>query len=240
MQNKDFSLRISEESIGAAWVSLVEKIVIDGRSCEDEGRKRLAVHNIVVNIEKPSYPDKLLTRYANQKNIDSIIELTFKNDEMYDFDVVPSFKRKSKSYRRRILDGNMLDFVVNRLTLIPESKKAVMVFPTYEDYEAVLANPRDDYLPCIVVVQFRLLPTCEGAYELNTTFFARSIDAYQKSSGNFVAMFLLAEEVRGAIQKEKDWRIEIGSLEGFITDAHIYGETLEEAKRVLDKYRKKA
>ena len=35
----------------------------------------------------------------------------------------------------------MVDFVIQRLTKIPGSKKAVMVFPTYEDYEAVLSSP---------------------------------------------------------------------------------------------------
>lgn len=75
----------------------------------------------------------------------------------------------------------MIEFVIERLSLIPESKKAVVVFPTYEDYAAVMRNHRDDYLPCLVSIQFRLLPDGKD-YVFHTTFYSRSMDAWQKRS----------------------------------------------------------
>lgn len=78
----------------------------------------------------------------------------------------------------------MIEFVIERLSLIPESKKAVVVFPTYEDYAAVMRNHRDDYLPCLVSIQFRLLPDGKD-YVFHTTFYSRSMDAWQKVTAIF-------------------------------------------------------
>ncbi|EFD14181.1 predicted protein, partial [Mycobacterium tuberculosis T46] len=88
-----------------------------------------------------------------------------------------------KATHRRIKEGRMIEFVIERLSLIPESKKAVVVFPTYEDYAAVMRNHRDDYLPCLVSIQFRLLPDGKD-YVFHTTFYSRSMAAWQKGHGN--------------------------------------------------------
>ncbi len=71
-----------------------------------------------------------------------------------------------------------------------------MIFIREEDYKRVLDNPKDDYLPCITTIQFRLIKMDnEDSYNLNTIFNARSIDAYQKAGGNFAAIYLLSMEV---------------------------------------------
>ncbi|MEA3378882.1 MAG: thymidylate synthase [Nanoarchaeota archaeon] len=131
----------------------------------------------------------------------------------------------------------MIDFVVKRLSMFPESKKAVIVFPNNKDYQAVLAAPKDDYLPCIVSVQFRLLNHGKG-FIMNTIFHARSIDAFQKSHGNITAIALLSEEVAKRLEKNLGKPVKVGPLNGMITDAHIYDETIEEAKKVLKAFKK--
>lgn len=233
-----FGYNIYGETIGGVWLSLVEAIIKNGVLTEDEGRKRLSLQNIRIKSATQSFPDTLIEKYGNKKNIDEIIELTFTKDIMHDFDVVPSFSPGSKSYYARIKDWEMLDFVVARLAEIPESKKAIMSFVRQEDYQRVLDRPKDDYLPCIITIQFRLIKmNGDKGYHMNTLFNARSIDAYQKAGGNFAAISLLSKEVVERLKEKLKINVWVGPLDGFITDAHIYQETIDGAREVIQSYK---
>ncbi len=157
---------------------------------------------------------------------------------MHDFDIVPSFSPGSKSYYARLKDWKMLDFVVARLAEIPESKKAIMSFIRREDYQRVLEKPKDDYLPCITTIQFRLIKIDdERGYHTNTLLNARSIDAYQKAGGNFAAIALLSKEVSNRLVEKMKTNVWPGPMDGFLTDAHIYQESIEEAKETIRLYK---
>lgn len=234
-----FGYQVFGEMIGSAWLCLVDAVLKNGVEAFDEGRKRLCLQNIRVKSVTQSFPDSLLEKYGNKKNIGDIIHLTFDSEIMYDFDVVPSFTPGSKSYYARIKDWKMLDFVVERLAEIPESKKAIMSFVRQEDYQRTLKKPKDDYLPCIATIQFRLIRIGNGnGYHLNTIFNARSIDAYQKAGGNFAAMALLSKTIAQKLQERLKTPVWIGSLDGMITDAHIYQESIDEARNVIEAYQK--
>jgi len=234
-----FGWNIYGETIGGAWLSLVEAITKNGVLTKDEDRKRLSLQNIRIKSATQSLPDSLVEKYGNKKNIDEMINLTFNETIMHDFDVVPSFSPGSKSYYARLKDWKMLDFVVERLAKIPESKKAIMSFIRQEDYQRVLEKPRDDYLPCITTIQFRLIKIDDKrGYHMNTLFNARSIDAYQKAAGNFVAISLLSGDVAKRLTEKLKTQVWIGSLDGFLTDAHIYQESLEEAGAVIKLYKR--
>ena len=233
-----FGYNVYGETIGSTWLSLVEAIIKNGVLTEDEDRKRLSSQNIRIKSTTQSFPDPLIERYGNKKNVDEIINLTFNEGKMHDFDVVPSFSPGSKSYYARLKDWGMLDFVVARLAEIPESKKAIMSFVRQEDYQKVLEKPKDDYLPCITTVQFRLIKiNDERGYHMNTLFNARSIDAYQKAGGNFAAISLLSKEVVRRLMEKLKTQIWAGPLDGFLTDAHIYQEAIEEAKEIIRLYK---
>jgi len=72
---------------------------------------------------------------------------------------------------------------------------------------------------------------------MNTLFNARSIDAYQKAGGNFAAISLLSKEVAGRLTEKLKTKIWVGPLDGFLTDAHIYQESIEEAKEAIKLYK---
>jgi thymidylate synthase len=232
-----FGYLVFGEIIGSSWLSLVEIILKNGVITEDEGRKRLCLQNIRIKSMSQEYPDILMEKYGNKKNIDQIIQLTFDKEIMHDFDVVPSFSPGSQSYYARIKNWKMIDFVVARLTEIPESKKAIMSFIREEDYERCLEKPKDDYLPCITTIQFRLIKMSNEGYHLNTVFNARSIDAFQKAGGNLVAISLLSKEVAKRLEENLKTKIWVGSLDGMITDAHIYQESIDEAKEIIKSYK---
>lgn len=233
-----FGYLVFGEIIGSTWLGLVETILRYGSLDDDEGRKRLCLQNIRARALIQEFPDPLIEKYGDKKNVEEIINFTFNKEEIYDFDVRPSFKSGSESYYARIKNWDMINFVVKRLTEIPESKKAVMSFIRKKDYQRVLEKPKDDYLPCITTIQFRLVKiNKEKGWHMNTIFNARSIDAFQKACGNFAAIVLLSKEVAKKIEKNLKTPILLGSLDGMITDAHIYEESLKDAKKVIESYK---
>ncbi len=228
-----FGINVYGATLGETWLSLVQATLDKGEICSDEGRLRAAIRNVRVRTDSQKLPDKLIKKFGNKENLRHILELTFNNEDMFDVDIIPSFTpREKKSYWYRIKEGRMIDFVVARLSEIPESKKAVIVFPTWDDYKAVLESPRDDYLPCLVSIQFRMQPIKDG-WILDTIFNARSIDAFQKSYANLWAIAKLSEIVAEKICENRKEKIIVGSLDGVITDAHIYKETFDLARKTI-------
>jgi thymidylate synthase len=234
---KPFGYNIDAESIGQAWIDLVDAIVTNGEKTFDEGRERLSLQNVRIRVDSPFLPDHIINKYANKKNIDDIVHLTFNGETMYDFDVKPSFSPGAKSYYARLKEGKMVEFVVERLAKIPESKKAVISFIHWNDYKSVLANPYDDYLPCIISIQFRLVPV-DGEYAMNVVFNSRSIDAYQKSNGNMVAIAMLANNISNELSSRLSKKVLLTSIDGLITDAHIYQECYKDARKLVSNYKK--
>ncbi len=229
----NFGYQVHGETIGEMWLSLVDAVISHGTHSLDEDRDRIALQNIRVRSSQQNFDDPIIAKYGKKENVDAIINLTFQEAKMTDIDIKPSFSPGAKSYFQRIVEGRMVEFVIKRLSMIPESKKAVIVFPTYEDYEAVLKTPKDDYLPCIVSIQFRLMPVENGAYVLDTTFYARSLDIFQKGYGNFVAITLLSKNIAQEISKNLGVPVTLGFLDGLIADAHVYGELTTKAEETL-------
>jgi thymidylate synthase len=234
-----FGYQVFGGSIGETWLSLVALLVEHGKVSYDESRRRLAAQNIRIKSASLNWKDRLIDEYADKNMIKQMLDLTFDKEEMYDIDVVPSFSPGRRSYYSRLKEGKLIEFVVKRLSRIPESKKAAIVFPTFQDYADVLKNQKDDYLPCIITIQFRLNPIGKGCI-LNTTFYMRSVDAFQKAHGNLLAMAQMSDNIRSKLEKNLNTNIKLGSLDGFIADAHIYQECIKEAKETMRRYKSHA
>lgn len=236
----NFGFAVGNKTIGKSWLESVEAVMAHGEITFDEGRRRLCLQSFRIKCDSQDVvDDKDIKKYGDKKSIKAILDLTFKEPKMVDIDVNPSFGVGAKSYYARLQEGKMLEFAAKRLGTIPESKKAVIVFPTYEDYAAVLKNPWNDYLPCIVAVQFRMVPNGgSGRYKLNTIFFARSLDIFQKGLGNLVAMARMSEIVAKDISETTGRAIEPGFIEGLVTDIHIYEENFDQARALLSQIEK--
>jgi thymidylate synthase len=230
----NFGLHIHGNTIGEVWLNLNKAILEKGENLPDEKRRRLAVQNVIIKSESQIFPDEIINKYANRDFLHQLIEMHLSQDEMHDFDIVPSFSDGPKSYYKRIKEGKMIEYIVNRLSEIPESKKAIMIFPTWQDYQNVLDNPYDDYLPCTVSIQFRMIEK-ENNWDMHTIWYARSLDAYQKSHGNMSAIVLIGRKIKEELNKKLDKKVELASLTGFITDAHIYNECKDEVTEIIKK-----
>jgi len=231
-----FGYLIYGKTLGEAWLNVLECVLKNGVLEFDENRSRLALQALKVKSETQQLPDLLFEKYGNKDRINKMIELVYKRKTMEDFDITPSFRSGAKSYCTRLEEGRMVEFVVKRLTRIPESKKAVMVFPTYEDYAQVIASPYNDYLPCIVSLQFRLRKHNDGGYKINTFFYMRSQDVFQKMPGDLTVFAMLTKDIATQLEKNLNTRIYLGSLEGIIVDGHVYKNTYEEAHRICEDY----
>lgn len=238
-KDSNFGFNIYGKSIGEMWISLVEAILKNGEVSYDEKRKRLALMNVRVKSKIQNQEDKIIDSFAENEKTKAMIDFTFSKKVIEDIDVVKSFQKGAKSYYRRIKEGRMVEFVIKRLSMIPESKKAVIVFPTYEDYSKIFKDHYiNDYLPCIVAIQFRLIKN-GNKFTLNTTFYARSIDAFQKSHGNFLSIAKLSQHLAEGIGKKLKKKVVLGFLDGLIADAHIYDESISLAKKSVSDYHKK-
>lgn len=222
-------------TLGEMWLQMVETVLKNGNFELDENRGRFAVKNLRFTSRTTDTDDKLIETYGDKAKIDAMKKAVFESDVMVDFDITPSFRNGAKSYKKRIEEGDMLNFVIQRLAKIPESKKAVMVFPTYEDYAAVTNSPWNDYLPCITALQFRIAKRCKVNY-LDLTLFMRSWDGFQKGAGDLIVVSMLGDIVRKQLEKKLNIEIKPGRLDGLVTDVHIYENTYEKAQQVVFDY----
>lgn len=223
------------ETLGEMWLQMVEAILKNGSFELDENRGRFAVKNLRFASETTDINDELIEKYGDQEKIGAMKRVVFESDTMIDFDITPSFRNGAKSYKKRLEEGKMINFVVNRLAKIPESKKAVMVFPTYEDYEAVTNSPWNDYLPCITALQFRVAKRL-GKTHLDLTLFMRSWDGFQKGAGDVIVVSMIANIVRRQLEEKLGIEIAAGRLDGLVTDVHIYENTYEKAQQIVFDY----
>jgi thymidylate synthase len=223
------------KTLGETWLQMVETVIKNGSFELDENRGRFAVHNLRFASETTDINDELIERYGDQPKINAMKRVVFESDVMTDFDITPSFRTGAKSYKKRLEEGNMIEFVVKRLAKIPESKKAVMVFPTYEDYEAVTTSPWNDYLPCIVALQFRVAKRL-GRHYLDLTLFMRSWDGFQKGAGDLIVTSMIGDVVRHQLEDKLGIKIEAGRMDGLVTDVHVYENTYENAQQVIFDY----
>ena len=187
------------ETLGELWLDMVETILKNGQFELDENRGRFAVRNLrfAAGIANPD--DKLIEKYGDKAKIDAMKNVVFNSDTMKDFDITPSFRNGAKSYKKRLEEGKMMEFVIERLAKIPESKKAVMVFPTYEDYIAVLNSPwkvSSLPMPAPDLSLFVLPVTASGRLRF-TSFSARGFEGSFSRYPSFtsIAMDLWAVEV---------------------------------------------
>lgn len=238
--NEEIGYNFYNTTIGHLWIDVLKEIYEKGDITYDEQRERKSIQNARVRIKSKDFSkyDDVIIKFCNKSNIDSIIYLTFEGDEMYDFDIIPSFRAGSQSYYARIKEGRMLEYVTKRLTEIPESKKAVISFINWKDYKAVLDTPYDDYLPCILTIHFRIFEEKKNYYLMNVNFNARSLDIFQKGVGNIIAIKMLGERVANTLGQNLGKEVRINLLDGFISDVHIYSENYLEVEEILNKFSK--
>lgn len=65
----------------------------------------------------------------------------------------------------------------------------------------------------------------------------RSWDGFQKGAGDLAVISMLGEKVRQELEKNFGHKLEIGRLDGLVTDVHIYENTYDAAQKVHFEYK---
>ena len=92
-----FGYNLYGETIGSAWMNLVGVVLKNGHITSDEGRERLCLQNIRIKFLSQVFPDPLMEKYGNKKNIDEM-------------------DNQSEKYRSQILDAWSSDPFVKKYT----------------------------------------------------------------------------------------------------------------------------
>jgi thymidylate synthase len=117
---------------------------------------------------------------------------------------------------------NQLDYIVEKLSKFPHSRRAqaVIWMPT--------ADPATDDCPCLQRVWCRLLDDSEGRSTLNMNTHWRSRDAYKAAYMNIYAFTELQKELAGRISDKLGKEVRVGRYVDITDSYHIYGSYFDE------------
>jgi thymidylate synthase len=184
--------QIIEESIGKAWISLINLVECEGTELTNEGKELL---NVALQFKHTQGElDWILEEYADQEMIDNMGFVFFGRGE----------DKLGHSYKDLMvgpLGRNDFSDVVELLRTKQECKRATMTF-----------KPKGTgKVPCINVVNFLIR---NDAVEVN--YFARGQDAYKKFFADAVAI----AEMQNLVSEQLG--VSNGTITGFIASAHNY------------------
>lgn len=231
MRTKSFPVSIQSQTIGQAWLKVIKRIWNDGIDWFDDGRKLKEILGLRVIVEEPRERDEVIEKYGVPENIKEFERAFFTPTlGLNDVDVRKNFEPwQALAYWPRIhaLGVDQVEKVVQRLSSMPESKRAVVsvILPSL-DWNM-------DYMPCIDIMHFLLRPKGK-AMALHLLVYARGLDFGQKAYANLVVLAKLQKQVKEAIEQRRGEQIELGIMDMLIGSAHIYEESYKDVQRILE------
>ncbi|QIW87890.1 deoxycytidylate 5-hydromethyltransferase [Agrobacterium phage OLIVR5] len=167
----------------------------------------------------------------------SLIELNpiadkfnYRREDLEAFELPSSF---SVFYGPRI--AQQYDNVKNELRAFPETRRAVISVLDGINDNKMLSALRDDLLqkveyPCTVALIFDITKDTDGISYLNVTSMMRSQNMVSVWPYDFFIAKTLLEKMA------KDIGVQVGTVSGIISSAHIYGRDVEYAKSFVEAY----
>ncbi|GLQ49872.1 thymidylate synthase [Dyella flava] len=202
--------QVQTKSIFEAWVQTVKACVLDGQQWHDGEVKIREAGGVAFSISQPRLDDEGIRRHGSEEMIAAMIK-NFTTDQ-------PQFGFRF-SYGARIFCADEhagLASLISILRRKPETKSATMSLLRSGDHLG-------SHVPCITTIDFKLR---NG--RLDTHYFARSQDAFNKNYADNLAILAIARHAA----RELD--VGIGSLSGYIASAHIYETDADKAQELLD------
>jgi thymidylate synthase len=217
-------------TIGEAWLKTLAMIWYEGIDWFDGDRKMKEIIGLRLTIEEPCVYDEIIEKYGNKANIEEFQKAFFTPTLLIrDVDVRKNFEPwQAFTYWPRLhcLGIDQVDKIIQRLSSMPESKRAVIsvILPALDWHM--------DYMPCIDIMHFLLRPKGDNL-ALNQFVYARGLDFGQKAYANLVVLARLQGEIKEAIEQKRGERIQMGNLDVFIGSAHIYEESYDYVLKIL-------
>jgi hypothetical protein len=190
------------QSLGEAWINLLQRTLNDGDPLGDEATELL---NVQAAFPADNEPDILLARFGNTQLIADMQKVFFTNEPNA---LGHSYAALMKGPGGR---GDLED-VIGLLRKERLSKRAVLT----------LCGVGDGKVPCINVIQFLV-----RAERVETTYFARGQDVYNKFYADGLCVALMSRRVAGSLG------LPAGNVTGFISSLHLYTCDIPAVRQVL-------
>ena len=190
------------QSLGEAWINLVRCTLDDGGPLGDEVIELL---NVLTTFPADNEPDVLLARFGNAELIAEMHKVFFTNE--------PNALGHSYAGHMRGPGGRGdLEDVIELLRKDRLSKRAVLT----------LCGAGDGKVPCINAIQFLV-----RGERVETIYFARGQDVYNKFYADGLCVALMARRVAGSLG------LPSGNVTGFISSLHLYTCDIPAIRQVL-------
>lgn len=168
------SLRLKTQSVGRAWIDLVEQVVREGTPMGDEGLELLGR---TVQFPAATQPDDVLQRFADREMMQEMQKVFFSEGP----------NSLGHSYAK-VISGpggrHDLQDVIDLLKREPATKRALITF----------ASQPGGKVPCITALQFLIR---DGAIQL--MYFARGQDVFRKFYADALCLGSFGDRVASAL-----------------------------------------
>src|SRR3989338_2425289 len=170
------------KTIGEGWLEILNYIITKGSDYHDEGRPIKEIIGIRLRVKSPNSNDEIINLKGKKSTIKEFRNAFLGNKIwLKDVDIKENFKEKeaiSYSVRIQNFEGfNQYQNVINRISKIPETKRALISTPMpHRDWKL-------DYLPCIDAIHCLLRKN-----KMNMFVYCRGLDFGQKAYANFVCL----------------------------------------------------
>jgi len=216
MAAKEIARTVQAHSLGAAWVSIAERILEQGEPSSYDGLPIVELTHVALDIARPDPEDAFIAEQGDPER------LAWMRANFTDHARVAALG-DADSYATRLYDyehsgHDQIAWVVEHLHSDPSSRSAtITTFQPLTD---------TSYIPCVSLLDF-WLP--DGALEL--VVYAHSIDFGAKGYGNLVEL----AEIQRRVATQLD--VPVGRLLMTVKSAHIYQTEMDYMATILATWR---
>ncbi len=194
-------IQIEAETIGAAWLSVAERILGEGADSVYDSSPILELERVTLSIARPSSVDPVVNELGDAER------LAWMHTNFTEYELVAALG-DARSYASRLYDyagsgRDQVQWVIDRLRDDPNCRSA-----TITTFEPLLDTT---YIPCVSLLDFWV-----SGGQLAVIVYAHSIDFGAKGYGNLVELAFLMERVAQRLA------LEVGRLDFVVKSAHIY------------------
>lgn len=206
MSTRDRGGVVSEHSLGAAWLGIVDRILESGRPSEYDGLPVTEIEQVTVEVAAPDANDAIIARLADPHRLSWMHSNFTARSRVTELGGAASYASRLYDYGRTGRD--QMAWVIDRLRSDPATRSATIT----------TLEPLSDmtYIPCVSMLDFW---RPDGAVELIA--YCHSIDFGTKGYGNLVELASLQALVADGVG------VSVGRLTMVVKSAHIYATEID-------------
>lgn len=209
MSKLNIPMQVFANSLGECWIACIDHVLRHGSLYIDEDVGIQEVLGLSVHITNPQLQDSLINTVGDKIVIERTLAKFSQGVEM---------PERPFTYSSRIFDNsgvNQFNWMVQRLMKKRETKSATIGL--------LIPGSQALNLPCLTTLDAKIRND-----RLDLHFFFRSQNIFGRQYANLLALSKFQSDIARACN------IDVGSLYGYISSAHIYEFDLSDAHRIAE------